>query len=70
MMENITPPDFSTFDGDDDLDEVLEYLISEGFVPRDPTVAEQLFLPHGPGTRVTMVLERVDMSLHLVRETE
>jgi len=61
-------PDFSTFDGNDDLDEVLERLVSERFVPREPTVAEKLFLPHDPGTVITMVLERPYMTLHLVRE--
>ena len=59
--------DFSDFDGNDDLDEVLQYLIDDGFVPREPTVAEKLFLPHNPGTVITMVLERPYMTLHLVR---
>ena len=62
--------DFSDFDGNDDLDEVLQYLIDDGFVPREPTVAEKLFLPHDADTEVTMVLERSDMNLHLVREVE
>ncbi len=57
-------------DGNDDLDEVLERLVSEGFVPREPTIAEKLFLPHDADTEVTMVLERADMNLHLVREVE
>ena len=61
-------PDFSPFDGNDDLDEVLQRLIDEGFVPREPTVAEKLFLPHNSDTEVTLVLERADMTLHLVKE--
>ena len=60
--------DFGAFDGNDDLDEVLQRFIDEGFVPRDPTVAEMLFLPHDADTEVTMVLERPDMTLHLVKE--
>lgn len=60
--------DFSVFDGDDDMDEVAQYLIDEGFVPRKPTEYEKLFLPHDTGTVVTLVFERGDMNLHLVEE--
>jgi len=56
------------FDGDDDLDEVREYLITEGFVPREPTVYEALFLPRPPNHRIVEVLYRDHIKLHLVIE--
>ena len=55
-------PDFSVFDGNADLDEVLQFLIDEGFVPREPTVAEKLFLPHDPGTVVGSLVGSMIMS--------
>ena len=33
-------------------------------------MTEKLFLPHDADTEVTMVLERADMNLHLVRDIE
>ena len=62
--------DFIQFDGDDDLDEVVQYLIDEGFIYRDPTEYEKLFLPHPPDMMVTLVFERDGMVLHLIEERE
>ena len=64
--------DFSSFDGDNDLEDVLESLEAQGYVPREPTVYEKLLLPHDEDTEVRMVLEKlvggkVEM-LHLVIE--
>ena len=58
------------FDGDNDLDEVLQFLIDEGFVPREPTSEEMVSLEHPPGTVITLVLEREGTKMHLIRETD